>query len=254
MGFWSDLFSGYSRISIRTPKTEVFSFSQEMLESEHLLIAGTTGCGKSTLLNTFLTDGLSLACCYYLIDLKRTELWQYKGLPNTYAYVNEFSKVESAIDDILYQMDCRFKRMGNRGQKKSNDLPLYLVIDEYADIVNQCPDKKTRDRIEGKIMRLASQGRASNCHLILCTQRCTSDILSSKIKSCITTKIGMRTTSAQESRNIIGRGGLEQLPKYGQIIMISPNYAGLVKGEPPIYTPEQVEERIRKFREFNKKR
>ena len=64
----------------------------------------------------------------------------------------------------------------------------------------------------------------------------------------------MRTTSAQESRNIIGVSGLEHLPKYGQIKMISPNYAGLVTGEPPIYTPEQIEERIKKFREFNIKK
>lgn len=254
MGFWSDLFFGSSKFVIRVPESEVYSFSEEILNSEHVLIAGTTGCGMSTLLNTFLTDGLFLSCCYYLIDLKRTELWQYKGLPNVYGYCSEFSNVEKLIDDMLYQMDGRFKRMENRDQKKSNDLPLYLVIDEYADLINQCPDKKTRDRIEGKIVRLASQGRASNCHLILCTQRCTSDILSSKIKSCITTKIGMRTTSAQESRNIIGVSGLEHLPKYGQIKMISPNYAGLVTGEPPVYTPEEIELKIKKFRDFNRKR
>ena len=63
-------------VRMRTPATEVFSFSEEMLSAEHLLIAGTTGCGKSTLLNTFLTDGLYLGCMYYLIDLKKTELWQ----------------------------------------------------------------------------------------------------------------------------------------------------------------------------------
>ena len=252
MGFL-DFLKPIQPIRMRSPETEIFSFSQEMLSAEHLLIAGTTGCGKSTLLNTFLTDGLSLGCMYYLIDLKKTELWQYKGLPNVFGYCNEFKQFEPLLDDMLFQMDSRFKMLAKSHMKITSDLPLYFVIDEYADVVNLCPTTAIRKRIENKLMRLASQGRASNCHLIMCTQRCTSDILSGKIKSCLTTKIGMHTVSAQESRNVIGVSGLERLPKYGQVIFISPNYAGPVKGEPPVYMPEEINARIKRYREFNRR-
>ena len=102
-------------------------------------------------------------------------------------------------------------------------------------------------------MRLASQGRASNCHLILCTQRCTNDILSSKIKSRITTKIGMHTVSAQESRNIIGVSGCEHLPKYGRIKLVSPNYYGVVEGDTPVYTEQEVSDRIKIYRDYNRR-
>ena len=240
-------------VRMRTPATEVFSFSEEMLSAEHLLIAGTTGCGKSTLLNTFLTDGLYLGCMYYLIDLKKTELWQYKGLPNVFGYCNDFKNYERLLDDMLYQMDMRFKYLAKQGVKKSTAQPLYFVIDEYADVINLCPTLGIRRRLEGKLMRLASQGRASNCHLILCTQRCTNDILSSKIKSCITTKIGMHTVSAQESRNIIGVSGCECLPKYGRIKLVSPNYYGVVEGDTPVYTEQEVSDRIKIYRDYNRR-
>ena len=248
-----DFLNPVQPVRMRTPATEVFSFSEEMLSAEHLLIAGTTGCGKSTLLNTFLTDGLAMGCMYYLVDLKKTELWQYKGLPNTFGYCNDFKKVEPLLDDMLYQMDCRFKMMAKNHMKQISAQPLYFVIDEYADIVNLCPSTAIRKRLENKLMRLASQVRASNCHLILCTQRCTSDILSGKIKSCLTTKIGMHTVSAQESRNVIGVSGLEKLPKYGEIILISPNYGAPVHGEPPVYTPDEINDRINKYRAYNRR-
>ena len=250
MGFL-DWLNGEKSVSLHIPKGDVYNMSVELLQAEHLLIAGTTGCGKSTLLNTILTDGLYKGCCYYLVDLKKTELWQYKGLPNVWGYCNEFRQVEKLVDDILYQMDKRFKKLMKCHQKKSNDLHLYLVIDEYADVVNLCPDAKTRKRLENKLMRLASQGRASNCHLILCTQRCTNDILSSKIKSCITTKVGMHTTSAQESRNVIGVSGLEQLPKYGEFMLLSPNYKDIVKGTTPYYNQTELDDRINKYRKAN---
>ena len=240
-------------VRMRRPECDIYNFSEEMLQAEHLLIAGTTGCGKSTLLNTILTDGLYLGCMYYLIDLKKTELWQYKGLPNTFGYCNEFKDVERLLDDMLYQMDMRFKQLARNGMKKSAAQPLYFVIDEYADVINLCPTMAIRRRIESKLMRLASQGRASNCHLILCTQRCTSDILSSKIKSCITTKIGMHTVSSQESRNIIGVSGCEFLPRYGRFKLVSPNHYGVVEGETPAYSEQEVSDRIKTYRDFNRR-
>ena len=252
MGFL-DWLNGEKSVSLHIPKGDVYNMSVELLQAEHLLIAGTTGCGKSTLLNTILTDGLYLGCMYYLIDLKKTELWQYKGLPNTFGYCNEFKDVERLLDDMLYQMDMRFKYLTKQGMKKSTAQPLYFVIDEYADVINLCPTLTIRRRLEGKLMRLASQGRASNCHLILCTQRCTNDILSSKIKSCITTKIGMHTVSAQESRNIIGVSGCEYLPKYGRIKLVSPNHYGVVEGDTPVYTEQEVSDRIKIYRDYNRR-
>ena len=63
----------------------------------------------------------------------------------------------------------------------------------------------------------------------------------------------MHTVSAQESRNVIGVSGLEKLPKYGEIILISPNYGGPVHGEPPVYTPDEINDRIKIYRDYNRR-
>ena len=67
------------------------------------------------------------------------------------------------------------------------------------------------------------------------------------------TKIVMHTVSAQESRNIIGTSGCELLPKYVRIKLVSPNYCGVVNGEPPVYTEQEVSDRIKIYRDFNRR-
>ena len=204
-----------------TPKMMRHPIVLDWLEAPHLLIAGSSGSGKSVLLNLLIHDIMGEfpgRKQMILIDPKRVELVQFKCLPHTMRYASEREEMLSALDGAVWLMEERYKEMQSQGLRKYQGGDIYVIVDEYADLI--VTDKK---RVEPLVLRLAQMGRASRIHLILCTQRPTRDIITGSIKVNIDHRFALHVPTAQDSRNIMGVNGAESLPMYGQAYYYSPS-------------------------------
>lgn len=223
-----------------TPKVETYKEVGEWLSAPHLLIAGATGSGKSVLIKLLIHDIIAQApfdAQMILIDPKRVELVQYKDLPHTKDYASEPDEIISSIDYAIDIMEWRYKRMQNAGQRETKDGHLYVIIDEYADLM-----LTNRKQTESKILRLAQLGRAAHVHLIVATQRTTADIINGAIKVNIDHRFALHCPTARDSRNIIEQKGAETLPMYGQAIYYSPH--GLKKYNIPMVEDAEMDRLI----------
>ena len=209
----------WHKLTYKTP--EVYD---DLIKQEHILIGGTTGSGKSTALHGIILTLLKQAPCevqFVLIDPKGNELMDYEYLPHTIAYGYTTDGINRAIQKAERIREERFSEMRRNHQKQYNGSHIYVIIDEYAKVGGKigCMDKKTKEALTN----LAFLGRASNIHLIACTQRPTQDVIDGLIKNNFTTKLALRTNDAQESRNIISVAGCERFPKVGKAYYKSPS-------------------------------
>ncbi|MBT7070956.1 MAG: DUF87 domain-containing protein [Anaerolineae bacterium] len=202
----------------------------------HLLIAGTTGSGKSVCVNSILTsmllhntpDDLRLV----LVDPKRVELTGYNGIPHLLSpVVVETERVVGALQWMTREMDKRYhafsqtgarniadynERMESQGGKK---FPfLVIVIDELADLMMIAPDETERT-----ITRLAQLARATGIHMILATQRPSTDVVTGLIKANFPARIAFAVASGTDSRVILDQSGAERLLGRGDMLYQAPD-------------------------------
>lgn len=206
-----------------TPGGSTYDIYTDALRQPHLLIAGATGSGKSVIVNALIhaallrppggPDGARLI----LIDPKRVELAQWRNMPHTEKYASEPGEMREALNLAMQITERRFRQLQRKKQKKYNGPDLYVIIDEFADLMTT-----QRKHIVPTIQRLAQLGRAARVHLIIATQCPLRQIITTEIKCNIDSRFGLRTRSAQDSRNIIERAGLERLPRYGQAVYMTP--------------------------------
>lgn len=205
----------------KTPQGPASRLVLDFINQTHLLIAGTTGSGKSVIINNIIYTLLYKSpkeVKLILIDPKKVELVQYKDLPHTLAYASEQADIIQTIKDAVTLMDKRYKVMQDKRIKKSQEADIYIIIDEYADLITT--SKKDVERL---ICRIAQLGRAARVHLILATQRPTRDIITGQVKVNIDSRLALRVPTAQDSRNIINVKGAELLGKYGQGYYLTPD-------------------------------
>ena len=219
---------------------EKYDWCEEILNGTHILIGGCSGSGKSVAINDLLYTLLlkspedNLFC---LIDLKKVELIDYADAPHTVAYIDKPDQVERALNGVLRIIDERYERMQKARQKKSSEPRLWIVIDEYADLVCSCPK-----RVQTQIQRISQIGRAAAVSLIVATQRPTKEIIKGSVVVNLDCRLALRVVTAQDSRNIIQVNGAEALPDYGYGIM-------QIKGrnrqiEIPLTPEEKIAERV----------
>lgn len=222
-----------------TPGGEYCSGYEDMLKQPHLLIAGATGSGKSVVVNALMYTALITSLPgngknskqFILIDPKRVELSMYKELPHTLFYASEPAERIRALQYAMQLCENRYKQMQAIKERKYPGGDIYIIIDEFADLMTT-----QRKETMPLIQRLAQIGRAAKIHIILCTQTPISKILPTEIKCNFDARLGLRTRSAQDSRNILGFAGLETLPRYGKGYYITPNESGL--HDLPMYSDE----------------
>lgn len=209
----------------KTPTGRYCNLFEDMLEQPHLLVAGATGSGKSVVINGMITTLLYRLpgsrtpdmTELILIDPKRVELVAYKDLPHTIRYASEPEEMFSALQYAMEIAENRFKEMQEKRKKKYPGGDVYIVIDEFADLMT------TQGRaVTPLIQRLAQIGRAAKVHIILATQTPIREVLPTKIKCNFDARVGLRTRSDQDSRNIIGKSGLERLPRFGKGYYMKP--------------------------------
>ncbi len=224
-----------------TPAGTVSGLCSDILAQPHLLIAGCSGSGKSVLVNSIIytalyqtPDSLKLV----LIDPKRTELIDYKHLPHTLKYASEPRDIIAVLEWSVAEMESRYKSMQRKKQKKYSGSHIYIVIDEFADLMTT--QKKESLPL---LQRLAQLGRAANMHLIAATQRPTKDIVNGQIKVNMDSRIALRCPTAQDSRNIINVNGAEQLPRVGFGLYLTPERFERVSI--PYHSDEELHERVR---------
>lgn len=202
----------------------IYTFHTMLTEQKHLMIAGATGSGKSVIVNGIVytllhrapvdqPDGAQLI----LIDPKRVELVDYRDTPHCIRYASEPDTMLSALQYALDITEDRFKTMQRERVKLYAGSDIYVIIDEFADLMTTNAKKVTPI-----IQRLAQIGRAARVHIILCTQCPLATVIPTKIKCNFDSIVGLHTARAQDSRNIIGKKGLEDLPQYGECIFQCP--------------------------------
>lgn len=228
------------RITWNTPKGKAYKLCLSILQQPHILIAGATGSGKSVVINSTIYTALYKAPCdlkFVLIDPKRVELVKYRNLPHTISYASEPYEIFSALAGVERLMESRYKAMQRRGEVKSQEAEVYVVIDEFADLMTT--QKKETLPI---LCRLAQLGRAANVHLIIATQRPTRDIINGQIKVNLDSRLALRCPTPQDSRNIIDRKGAETLPRYGYGYYQTPE--GLQLVQIPMIAEDELQARI----------
>lgn len=201
----------------------------------HILIAGATGSGKSVSINAFLCTILYRASPeevkLMLVDPKRVELTGYNGIPHLITpVIVDPSQVVSALRWALKEMERRYKvfsEVGVRNIQGYNELSgfqampyLLIVIDELADIMLFSPSE-----VEDSITRLAQMARATGIHLVVSTQRPSTDVITGLIKANIPCRIAFNVTSMVDSRVIIDMPGAEKLLGRGDMLYIPPDQA-----------------------------
>lgn len=225
----------------KTPGGTAAAVCLDMLEQPHILIAGSTGSGKSVLVNSLIYTALYKAphrLQLVLIDPKRVELIDYKELPHTLGYASEPDDIAAALMRAVDMMEVRYKRMQKARQKQSTEPDIYIIVDEFADLMTT----QKRETMP-QIIRLAQLGRAANLHLVLATQRPTRDIITGQIKVNIDARVALRCPTAQDSRNIINTSGAETLPRYGCGYYLTPKGCELIII--PMTPPGEIAERVK---------
>lgn len=219
-----------------TPTGDYFTLYKDMLKQPHLLIAGATGSGKSVVINGIMYTALfdsPARIQFILIDPKRVELVDFKPLPHTIKYASEPGEIVQALEMAMEITESRYKAMQARHKKKYTGGAVYVVIDELADLMTT-----DRRHVQPLIQRLAQIGRAANVHIIAATQCPLASVIPTPIKVNFDSRVALRTRSKQDSRNILGVGGCELLPRYGQGYYMTPD--GLQLYNIPMQDPAAV--------------
>ena len=186
----------------------------DMSKQAHLLIAGKTGAGKSVVINGIihglLCDSFPTECGLILIDPKRVELAQWRTCPHCIKYASEPGEPEKALQTALDITESRYRQMQREGVRKYRGGAVYVIIDELADLMTTA-----RREVLPLLQRLCQIGRAANIHVIAATQCPLAKIIPTEIKVNFDAILGLKTATAQHSRNIIDQTGCESLPPYG---------------------------------------
>lgn len=205
---------------------------KDMLAQTHILIAGKTGSGKSVVINGIIATALETAADdvqFILIDPKRVELVDYKNIPQTIKYASEPDDMVAALEYAMEIVERRFQIMQAAGLKKYTGKDLYVIIDEFADLMTT-----NGKAVKPLIQRLCQIGRASKCHVLAATQCPLSIVIPTTIKVNFDTVVALKTVSAQHSRNIMDCTGCEKLPPYGKAYYITPKDGSRIVSIPMI--------------------
>ena len=211
----------------------------EINKTPHLLVAGSTGSGKSVCINSIIVSILMRAkpdeVKLVLVDPKKVELSMYNGVPHLLTpVVTDPRKANIALKKIVVEMENRYEMFSESGTKniagynsyvekhneensnKLRKLPyIVVIIDELADLMLVAAKE-----VEDSIMRITQMARAAGIHLIVATQRPSTDVITGVVKANIPSRISFAVSSSIDSRTILDMTGAEKLLGKGDMLFL----------------------------------
>ena len=236
----------------------------DLSKMPHLLIAGTTGSGKSIciaalavcLVMNNLPDTLRLI----MIDPKMVELQRFKGLPHLLGKVEtELERILVVLKWVVAEMERRYKLLelshsrnidsyNKKGNLRKGEAPLpriVVMIDELAELMMSAPEQT-----EHNLVRLAQMARAVGIHLVVATQRPSTEVVTGLIKANFPARIAFNVASSIDSRVILDTVGAENLLGRGDMLFLPPEASAPVRSQGVLVTDQEVD-RVVSF--WNKK-
>ncbi|MBR4262093.1 MAG: DNA translocase FtsK [Bacilli bacterium] len=213
----------------------------ELDKTPHLLVAGATGSGKSVCINCIITSILMRTkpdeVKLVMVDPKKVELSNYNGVPHLLTpVVTDPKKASIALQKIVHEMENRYdifeetkvknistynemidkKNQGKPDDEKIPKMPyIVVIIDELADLMLVA----AKD-VEDSIMRITQMARAAGIHLIVATQRPSTDVITGVVKANIPSRISFAVSSSIDSRTILDMSGAEKLLGKGDMLFL----------------------------------
>jgi S-DNA-T family DNA segregation ATPase FtsK/SpoIIIE len=230
----------------------------DLARMPHLLIAGATGSGKSVCIT-------AIAACLamnntpedlrmVMIDSKMVELLRFNGLPHLYGKVEtNVERILGVLRWVVVEMEHRYRLLEgahvrdleayNRRVSRKKDgttLPrIVVLIDELADLMMSAPDQT-----EHNLVRLAQMARATGIHLIVATQRPSTDVVTGLIKANFPSRLAFAVASGVDSRVILDSTGAETLLGRGDLLFLNPEVGAPSRAQGVLITDMEIERLI----------
>lgn len=225
----------------------------DLSKMPHLLVAGTTGSGKSVLISAITIclamnnspDDLRLI----MLDPKMVELVRFNGLPHLIGQVEtELERITAVLRWVVGEMQRRYKLLeearardingyNQKLGKNGETLPrIVVLIDELADLM-----MNAAEHTESTLVRLAQMARATGIHLVVATQRPSTDVVTGLIKANFPARISFAVASAIDSRVVLDSSGAEQLLGRGDMLYLAPEAANPKRSQGVMITDKEID-------------
>ena len=246
----------------------------DLAKMPHLLVAGATGSGKSVCLNaiiaSFLFTRTPEQVKLILIDPKMVELSQFANAPHLASpVISDMKRAPAILEWAVNKMEERYKLLSGAGVRNiysynklgveglrerfgdrvdGEDFPRFLpfiviIVDELADLMMTAAKE-----VETSITRLAAKSRAVGIHIILATQRPSTNVITGLIKANLPTRIAFMVSSKIDSRVILDVNGADQLLGQGDMLFLPPHSSHVVRGQCTYISEEEVRDMMREVK------
>jgi S-DNA-T family DNA segregation ATPase FtsK/SpoIIIE len=237
----------------------------DLASMPHLLIAGTTGSGKSVCISSITTclvmNNTPEQLRLVMIDPKMVELVRFNGLPHLYGKVEtNLERILGVLQWVVAEMDRRYQVLDetrsrnidtyNRKVSRRKEwelLPrIVVLIDELADLMMMAPAQT-----EFSLVRLAQMARATGIHLVVATQRPSTDVVTGLIKANFPARMSFAVASSVDSRVVLDMNGAESLLGNGDMLFLSPEANSPIRAQGCIVTPEELDRVIKDWQKIS---
>ncbi len=227
----------------------------DLARMPHLLIAGATGSGKSICITSLATclamNNTPEDLRMVMIDSKMVELLRFNGLPHLYGKVEtNVERILGVLRWVVVEMEHRYRLLeaahardlesyNRKVSRKKEGAPLpriVVLIDELADLMMSAPDQT-----EHNLVRLAQMARATGIHLVVATQRPSTDVVTGLIKANFPARLAFAVASSVDSRVILDTTGAENLLGRGDMLFLNPEVGSPIRAQGVFVTDMEIE-------------